>query len=104
MVRIVFVVDGAERIVEAKGEANLMELAVRNDIQGIEGECGGCAVCGTCHVVVAPSDVGRLPPAKGVELDLLSAFDDVRVTSRLACCIGLSEALDGLRAEVQPLL
>jgi 2Fe-2S ferredoxin len=104
MVRIVFVVDGAEHVVEANGEANLMKLAVRNDIPGIEGECGGCAVCGTCHIVVAPSDAGRLPPAKGAELDLLSAFDDITATSRLACCIEVSEAVDGLRAEVWPLL
>lgn len=55
-----------------------MKLDVRNDLQGIEGECGGCAVCGTCHIVVAPLAIHRLPPANGVELDPPGAFDDVR--------------------------
>jgi len=104
MVRVIFTVDDEEHAVEAAGEATLMELAVRNDIEGIVGECGGCAVCGTCHVVVAQEDFHRLPPAKGAELDLLDAFDDTEDTSRLSCCIKLSPDLEGLRVRVKPIV
>lgn len=104
MVSVTFVVDGVERHVEAQGGESLMELAVRNDIRGIIGECGGCQVCGTCHVVLAEADMDRVPVAKGAEIDLLGAFDDVRATSRLSCCIRLSDELDGLRVEVVPLV
>lgn len=51
---------------EADG-GSLMEAAVQHEVDGIIGECGGSAVCGTCHVYVEESDLGRLPPMNDFE-------------------------------------
>ncbi|MGK9283493.1 2Fe-2S iron-sulfur cluster binding domain-containing protein [Sinorhizobium meliloti] len=97
MVSITFVHDGIETKLEASGETTVMELAVRNDIPGIIGECGGATVCGTCHVAVDEVDISRLPPAAGSEIDLLEALEDVNHRSRLSCCLKISQKIDGLR-------
>jgi ferredoxin, 2Fe-2S len=97
MVFVTFIHDGIETTLKTNGEANVMELAVRNDIPGIIGECGGATVCGTCHVAVDDADLGRLPPAAGSETDLLEALDDVDHRSRLSCCLKISEKIEGLR-------
>lgn len=31
---------------------SLMQIAVDNMVPGIDGDCGGEAACGTCHVIV----------------------------------------------------
>ncbi|GAS90167.1 2Fe-2S ferredoxin [Mycolicibacterium brisbanense] len=36
----------------AEGQS-LMQVAVNNAVPGIDGDCGGEAACGTCHVIVA---------------------------------------------------
>ena len=40
---------------------SLMRAAVTNGIEGIVGECGGQAMCATCHVYVRPEFAGQLP-------------------------------------------
>lgn len=97
MVSVTFVHNGTEITVETNGEASVMELAVRNDVPGIIGECGGATVCGTCHVAVDEADISRLPPAAGSETDLLDALDGVDHRSRLSCCLKISEKIGGLR-------
>jgi 2Fe-2S ferredoxin len=53
MARIRFVQqDGAENVIEVGSGASVMLAAVRNGVPGIEGECGGCLDCATCHVYV----------------------------------------------------
>ena len=64
--------------------------------QPLEGTCEGQMACSTCHVHVAPEDLGRLPPPSEEEEDLLDLAADVGRHSRLACQIWLDEALDGL--------
>jgi 2Fe-2S ferredoxin len=66
MARIRFVQqDGAENVIEVGSGANVMLAAVRNGVPGIEGECGGCLDCATCHVYVDEAQVDGLPPAAG---------------------------------------
>lgn len=66
----------------------------------LEGTCEGQMACSTCHVIVAPEWFDRLPPAVEEEEDMLDFAAGVRRTSRLACQIELTAAMDGLTVSV----
>lgn len=91
--------DGSAREVAATPGERLLDAAQR-DGQPLEGTCGGAVACSTCHVVIAAEDWARLPPASEEEEDLLDLARDATRTSRLACQIRLSPALDGLTARI----
>lgn len=74
----------------------VMEVARKNDVPGIEAECGGACSCATCHVYV---DEGWFPKTGGseeMEEDMLDFAFDVRPNSRLSCQIKVTDELDGL--------
>jgi ferredoxin len=58
--------------------------------------------CSTCHVIVDRSDFERLPQASEEEDDLLDLAAHVTRTSRLACQIVLTDALDTLTVKIPP--
>ena len=87
---------GASRTVDADNGLTVMEAAIRNDVPGIEAECGGACSCSTCHVYIADDWVERLPPVSPMEEDMLDFGYDVRPNSRLSCQIKVSDELDGL--------
>jgi ferredoxin len=88
-------VDGA--IEEARGAAGdrLLDLAQAYG-QPLEGTCDGQMACSTCHVIVAPEFADLLPPPSEEEEDMLDFAPGATRTSRLACQITLTDALDGL--------
>ncbi|ANY17327.1 2Fe-2S iron-sulfur cluster-binding protein [Bordetella pseudohinzii] len=92
--------DGSEQAAQAPADWSLMECARDQGIEGVVAECGGGAICGTCHVHVDPEWFAKLEPAGATEEALLDVVPDRGPTSRLACQIMLSEALDGMRVRV----
>ena len=69
----------------------------------VEGICGGCATCGSCHVYVAPDWADRLPERGDYELAMLDLLQGYRAdSSRLSCQIEVTEALDGLTLALAP--
>ena len=97
MVKITFVdFEGQSRTVEAEIGSTVMEAAIRNDIPGIEAECGGACACATCHVYVDEAFLEKAPKAEPMEEDMLDFAHDVRNNSRLSCQIKVSAELDGL--------
>ena len=97
MVKITFIdAAGQSRIVEAEEGSTVMETAIRNDVSGIEAECGGACACATCKVYVAPEWQEKLPPKGEMEEAMLDFAPDVRPTSRLSCQLRMSAALDGI--------
>ncbi|RYG07802.1 MAG: 2Fe-2S iron-sulfur cluster binding domain-containing protein, partial [Burkholderiales bacterium] len=61
------------------------------------GECGGAAMCGTCHVLVAEPWVDCLPPMSQNEDDMLECTAVPRqANSRLSCQLRMTDELDGL--------
>ena len=97
MVKITFVdFEGQSRSVEAEVGSTVMEAAIRNDIPGIEAECGGACACATCHVYVDEAFLEKMPKAEPMEEDMLDFAYDVRNNSRLSCQIKVTGVLDGL--------
>ena len=96
MIRVRFVgPDGSAQ--EASGAEGARLLDVAQAIgQPLEGTCDGDMACATCHVVVDPADFARLPAASEEEEELLDLAYNATRTSRLACQIRLTPALDGL--------
>ncbi|WP_443026076.1 2Fe-2S iron-sulfur cluster-binding protein [Sphingomonas sp. PB2P19] len=87
--------DGATSSVEADEGARLLDVA-QADGQPLEGTCEGDLACATCHVIIDAADFARLPPASEDEEDMLDLARNATRTSRLACQIRLTAALDGL--------
>jgi 2Fe-2S ferredoxin len=86
----------AERIEAESGESAML-AATKHGLDGIVAECGGNAMCATCHVYVDESWFGRLPAMGSEENALLDgAAAERRPTSRLSCQIKLTPELDGL--------
>jgi 2Fe-2S ferredoxin len=97
MARITFIgPDGARYDVEASNGSTVMENAIRNNVPGIEAECGGACACATCHVYVAEEWRAVTGEPEPMEEDMLDFAYDVRPSSRLSCQIRVSDALDGL--------
>lgn len=68
-------------------------------LDGIVGECGGSAMCATCHVYVGQDQgqVKMFPPVSAVEDAMLdSTSSERRSESRLSCQLRVTEAFDGL--------
>ncbi|MEI7443867.1 MAG: 2Fe-2S iron-sulfur cluster-binding protein [Burkholderiales bacterium] len=97
MPKVVFIAhDGARHEVDAVDGESLMRAAVDNGVPGIDADCGGMCACATCHVFVDPAWSGRLAPPNTQENEMLNFTAERRETSRLACQIPVTAALDGL--------
>lgn len=78
-----------------------MQTALDNGVDGIVGECGGSAMCATCHVYVDEAFLDLLPPMKEVENEMLECTaTERRPNSRLSCQIKLDAVLDGIVVEL----
>ena len=80
---------------------SVMQGAITNGVEGIVAECGGNAMCATCHVYVEEDQIGLLPPMSDEEDALLDgAASERKSNSRLSCQIPVTPELDGLVVQV----
>ena len=101
MAKITFIqYDGTEHVHDGKTGLSVMEVAVKNNVPGIDADCGGACACATCHVYIEPEWVEKVGARNPMEEDMLDFAFDVRDNSRLSCQIKVSDALDGLRVKV----
>lgn len=95
--------DGVSIEVEVPAGRSLMEVAVQNDVVGIDGECGGACMCATCHVYVDEAYSAKLPKTDELEDEMLdSTSSERKANSRLCCQINMSEELDGISIQIPP--
>ena len=87
---------GTARAIDAEVGATVMETAIKNDVPGIEAECGGACACATCHVYVDEAWREMVGGPSPMEEDVLDFGYDVKPNSRLSCQIKVTDALDGL--------
>ena len=97
MTRIIFVTQDAARYeVDAPNGSSAMENAVRNDVPGIDADCGGACACATCHVYVDEAWREAVGVPAEMEEDMLDFASELRPNSRLSCQIRIRDELDGL--------
>jgi 2Fe-2S ferredoxin len=87
---------GTEHAIEVKPGLTVMEGAVKNNVPGIDADCGGACACATCHVYVDAAWTDKVGKPSAMEESMLDFAEAVEPNSRLSCQIKVAEALDGL--------
>jgi ferredoxin, 2Fe-2S len=88
--------NGTEHVVDVKNGLSVMEGAVKNNIPGIDADCGGACACATCHVYVDQAWLDKTGSQSAMEESMLDFAENVEPNSRLSCQIKVSDELDGL--------
>jgi 2Fe-2S ferredoxin len=97
MAKVIFVEhSGATHEVDASLGLSVMDAAVKNNVPGVDGDCGGTCSCATCHVYVDEAWRDKVGAPSATELSLLQFAENSASNSRLACQIKVTDALDGL--------
>lgn len=103
MTNIIFIEpDGAEHHASVSAGLTLLRAALDNGIAGILGDCGGNCTCATCHIYAEGPAASLLPPPCDGETAMLDGALHPRDTSRLACQLTITTALDGLVVRMPP--
>jgi 2Fe-2S ferredoxin len=77
---------------------SIMQAALIKGLPGINADCGGACQCATCHIYVDEAWAFQLPAMGETEDAMLDCTAEPRQSSsRRACCLPMSAALDGLR-------
>jgi ferredoxin, 2Fe-2S len=94
--------DGNVDVLDVERGTSLMRAAVTNGVDGIVGECGGQAMCATCHVYVRPEYLDRLPEIGDDEEEMLECTAGPRdaARSRLGCQIMVGDGLEQIEVDV----
>ncbi|MDI9948936.1 2Fe-2S iron-sulfur cluster-binding protein [Rhodococcus sp. IEGM 1305] len=94
--------DGRSDVLDVPDGTSLMRAAVTNSIPGIVGECGGQAMCATCHVYIRSAHLTDLPDVGEDEDEMLDCTATARdpQRSRLGCQILVTTTLDGLEVDL----
>ncbi|APE37032.1 2Fe-2S ferredoxin [Nocardia sp. MH4] len=88
--------DGEKHEAPIEEDQSLMQVATNNAVPGVDGDCGGEAACGTCHVVVDPQWIEQVGRSGADEEEMLAMNPERQPTSRLSCQMMASTAWDGL--------
>lgn len=91
---------GEARTLTVEEGTSVMRAAVVAGVPGIVGECGGQAMCATCHVYVRPG-AEELPPIGEDEDEMLDCTVAERTDrSRLGCQVSTGGRLQDLEVDV----
>jgi 2Fe-2S ferredoxin len=88
--------DGTEHTVDVRKGLSVMEGAIKNNVPGIDADCGGACACATCHVYVDEAWREKTGSASAMEESMLDFAQNVEPNSRLSCQIRVTDDLDGL--------
>lgn len=92
--------DGTAHEVELVDGESLMSLATGSGVPGIDGDCGGEASCGTCHIIVDEEWIARTGTRSDEESQMVDMSPECAPNSRLACQLKASASLDGLKVHL----
>ena len=88
--------DGTENVIDVKPGLTVMEGAVKNNVRGIDADCGGACACATCHVYVDQAWLDKTGSQSAMEESMLDFAENVEPNSRLSCQIKVGDELEGL--------
>lgn len=88
--------NGAAHVVDVAPGLSVMEGAKRNNVPGIDADCGGGCSCATCHVFVDPAWLLKVGGQNPIESATIEFAENTEANSRLSCQIKVTEELDGL--------
>ena len=101
MIRILFTLpDGSRREVDAEVGETLKDLALRQSLPGIAGECGGVCSCATCHVVIRPEWFDIVGEPQEFEDEILMLASHRGKYSRLGCQVEITTEMNGLELSI----
>ena len=87
--------EGAITEIDVSPGVNLTQAAVNGGVEGIVGECGGSAMCATCHVYVDEQDAGKFDPVSAPEQEMLECTTSpLKPSSRLSCQLFIKDDCD----------
>ena len=87
---------GNQKKIEVPNGLSVMEGAVKNNIPGIDADCGGSMACATCHVYVKEEWLNKLKKMENGEQDMIDMAYEPKKNSRLSCQLIVSDEFDGL--------
>ena len=73
--------DGTEHVVDVKPGLTVMEGAVKNNIPGIDADCGGACACATCHVYIDKAWADKSGASTAMEESMLDFAEGVEPTA-----------------------
>lgn len=89
--------DGTTDVLDVPVGTSIMEAALDADIEGIVAECGGAAMCATCHVYVRTDHLTAAPAMQEDEDEMLDEAACPRAdNSRLSCQLEVNEDMEGI--------
>ena len=88
--------NGTSHTIEVRNGLSVMEGAVKNNIPGIDADCGGACACATCHVYVDEAWTAITGSPSAMEESMLDFANELQPNSRLSCQIKVTDDLDGL--------
>jgi|TARA_R110002096_G_scaffold436096_2_gene667508 ferredoxin, 2Fe-2S len=101
MAKITFISpESREFVVEAEAGQTLMQIAVSNNVEGIDADCEGQCACATCHIIIPKEYRAHTGAADEDESALLDFLDNRRAGSRLSCQILMTKDLDGMIVKI----
>ena len=87
---------GTEHVIDVPSGQSVMEGAVKNNVPGIDADCGGACACATCHVYIDEAWREKTGSATAMEESMLDFAEGVEPNSRLSCQVKVTDELDGL--------
>src|SRR3954451_23393898 len=93
--------DGGTDVLDVEPGTSLMRAAVTNGVAGIVGECGGQAMCATCHVYVREEYLDALPEIGDDEDEMLDCTTGERTDrSRPGCQVKVGDGLEQIEVDL----
>ncbi|XP_020822952.1 adrenodoxin-like [Phascolarctos cinereus] len=86
---------GKKITVPVREGENMLQLVLKHNLNFLGfGICEGTLTCSTCHLILEKEVFQKLGPISEEELDILDLTCGVTATSRLACQLCMTKAMD----------